>query len=489
LFAVMLAFTGLLIQSSGNAASSELVNPEPAPGSLQDKPQEDTRPAIELIGKELILLLGELADAELNPTMKLDLKPVMARALGVTENLPQLKQAREYRLLSEAQRREALSALLPQLTYSYGQGQRDVSMNGLTYSGIGSQQTLTGKQLIYDFGATSGSLSAADSRMEASELKTEIARSEILLRALDAFYETQRALLQVRLSRENLQARRSFVTYIRERAELGASSKADVVRSEARVAEGLDQLAASLQKLALAQAAYRQFYGEEAQPYILPVDPAPEDVDPNQLPELLKKHPQLQEAQLNLDAASKDKESARARLWGGVYFELSRSNTVDPDRPPGYNHSAMFVLRSELYSGGGQQARIAQADARFAQSLYERDRLRLDLERALREAYSDHQGQVAAVSARLLVFRASENTYAIAKELYAFSRSSLFEVFKAQEELFQVGQRLIDSVIDRAKSRFKLMHASHALVKFAQGYTCSDEIECIINSQSPTSAP
>lgn len=455
----------------------------------QEKPSEDARPAIELIGKELTALLGELADAELNPSMKLDLKPVLARALRVTDTLPQLKQAREYRLLAEAQRREALSALLPQLSFSYGQGQRDVSMNGLTYSGIGSQQTLTGKQLVYDFGATPGALSAADSRMEASDFKMEITRSEVLLRALDAFYETQRALLQVRLSRENLQARRSFVTYIRERAELGASSKADIVRSEARVAEGLDQLAAALQKLALSQAAYRQFYGEEAQPYVLPIEPAPEDIDPNQLPELLKKHPQLLEAQLNLDAASKDKDSARARLWGGVYFELSRSNTVDPDRPPGYNHSAMFVLRSELYSGGGQQARIAQADARFSQSLFERDRLRLDLERLLREAYSDHQGQVAAVSARLLVFRASENTYSIAKELYAFSRSSLFEVFKAQEELFQVGQRLIDSIIDRAKSRFKLMHASHALVKFARGYNCSDDIECIISSQSQTSAP
>jgi len=247
----------------------------------QEKPSEDARPAIELIGKELTALLGELADAELNPSMKLDLKPVLARALRVTDTLPQLKQAREYRLLAEAQRREALSALLPQLSFSYGQGQRDVSMNGLTYSGIGSQQTLTGKQLVYDFGATPGALSAADSRMEASDFKMEITRSEVLLRALDAFYETQRALLQVRLSRENLQARRSFVTYIRERAELGASSKADIVRAEARVAEGLDQLAASLQKLALSQAAYRQFYGEEAQPYVLPTEPAPEDIDPN----------------------------------------------------------------------------------------------------------------------------------------------------------------------------------------------------------------
>lgn len=431
---------------------------------------EDPRPAIELVGKELTALLAELADGERNPQTRLDLKPVLSRALKVTEEMPQLRQAREGRLLSEAQRQEALSALRPQLTISSGVGQRDVNQGSVAYSGIGKQTTITGRQLIYDFGAASGGLKAAEKRMSASDLRVELSRSEICLRALDAFYETQRALLQVRLSRENLQARRSFVTYIRKRTELGASSKADVVRAEARVAEGLDQLATAMQRLSNVQATFRQFYGEEAVAYVLPAEPTLDDIDLQSLPEMLREHPQLREAELLIEASTRERDAARARLLGSVYFEVTRSETADPSRPISTSNSAMLMLRSDIYDGGGQQARVAQSDAKLAQARSDMERIRLDLERQLREAYADHQGQIAAVSARLLVFRASEDTYAIAKDLYAFSRSSLFEVFKAQEELYVVGQRLIDSMIDRAKSKFKLLHASNRLVKFATEY-------------------
>jgi outer membrane protein TolC len=98
-----------------------------------------------------------------------------------------------------------------------------------------------------------------------------------------------------------------------------------------------------------------------------------------------------------------------------------------------------------------------------AQAQEDLARVRQELERNLREVIGEYAGQVAAVSARLLVFRASEESYSIAKDLYAFSRSSLFEVFKAQEDLYAAGQRLIDSLVDRAKSKMRLLHASQRL--------------------------
>ncbi len=447
-------------------------------------------PVISEVGRELIALLEDLAEGEADPARRLPLEPVLNRALKTVELLPQLRIAGEARLLAEAQRREAYAGMLPQLNLSVGQGQRDVDMNGLQYGGLGQQTTLTGKQLLYDFGATPSGIRAADKRIEASDRRLDAQKSEILLKALEVFYETQRSLMQVRLARENLQARRAFVSYIRDRAELGASSRADVVRAEARVAESLDQLAGAMQKLSTAQANYRQFYGQEAEPYVLPLDPVIEEAEIAKFGEMLDQHPQLLEARLNIEAAKDDREANKARLYGGIYFELSRSQTADPTRPQGYNNSAMVVLRSDIYSGGSQQARVAQSDAKLAQVVAEKDRLRLELERALREAIADHAGQVAAVSARLLVFRASTDTYEISKDLYAFSRSSLFEVFKAQEELYGVGQRLIDSLIDRAKSKFRLLHASQQLIKIPKDSKCTDDpIKCIIDSRSPILAP
>ena len=447
-------------------------------------------PVISQVGRELIAMLEGLAEGEADPARRLPLEPVLGRALKAVELLPQLRIAAEARQLAEAQRREAYAGMLPQLNLSLGSGQRDVNMNGLQYAGVGQQTTLTGKQLLYDFGATPSIISAADKRIEATDRRLDVQKSEILLKAIEVFYETQRSLMQVRLARENLQARRSFVSYIRDRAELGASSRADVVRAEARVAESLDQLAGAMQKLSAAQASYRQFYGQEAEPYVLPLDPLIEDASAEKYSKVLDQHPQLLEARLNIDAAKDDRDANKSKMYGGVYLELSVSQTADPTRPQSNNNSAMVVLRSDIYSGGSQQARVAQSDAKIAQAVAERDRLQLELERALREAIADHAGQVAAVSARLLVFRASTDTYQISKDLYAFSRSSLFEVFKAQEELYGVGQRMIDSLIDRAKSKFRLLHASQQLIRLPKDVKCTeDPIQCIIDSRSPILAP
>ena len=57
----------------------------------------------------------------------------------------------------------------------------------------------------------------------------------------------------------------------------------------------------------------------------------------------------------------------------------------------------------------------------------------------------------------------AENSYEISKEMYAFSRISLFELLKTQEELFSAGQRLIDSIVDRALSKYRLLHAAQQL--------------------------
>ena len=45
------------------------------------------------------------------------------------------------------------------------------------------------------------------------------------------------------------------------------------------------------------------------------------------------------------------------------------------------------------------------------------------------------RGAVSAVDAQMLVLKGAKETYSITKELYAFSRVSLFEVLSSQEVL------------------------------------------------------
>ncbi len=439
--------------------------------SVAQTKDSDTRVnAIELIGRDLVMLLNQLTEGEKDPTKRLPLAPVIAKANTAVNESPVFKLALSNQKIADAQRMEAMAGLLPQVSYGSGTGKRDydvaASNGGLTnYSGEFKQRTLTAKQMLFDFGGVWYNMSAAQKRQAASEMKADAQRSEVLLQAVRVFYETQRGLLQVRLARENLQARRAFVSFIRERAELGASSSADVIRAESRVAEALDALSSSLQALSQAQASYRQFYNQEAEPYILPKEISMEGLDFVALEVFVDTHPMKLEAELNLEAARADLSASKARFVGGVYFEVSRGETRSPGESQfKTDNTAMVVFRSELFSGGAQYAKVQQAVARVEQAELELERVKQDLIRNLRDSYSDYNGQVAAVSARMLVFKGAEDSYGISKDLYAFSRSSLFEVLKSQEDLFNAGQRLIDSVINRAVARYKLLHAGQMLM-------------------------
>jgi adhesin transport system outer membrane protein len=417
----------------------------------------------------MVKMLDNLTEGERDPTKRLPLKPVVEKVLDAVEKAPVFKQADSGVALARGQRREALAKFLPQVSVGVGRGDRtydtDVSGALVERSGPYEQRSAQASQLLFDFGTSIFGFSAANRRVEASEAKRRAMRSEVILTTITAFYEVQRALLQVRLSRENLAARRSFVEFVRERAELGASSSADVVRAQSRVAEALDALSTALQALARAQATYRQYFTEEAEPYTLPDEILTEDLNLNSIEDYLRAHPLLLEAELNKEAAQKDLYASRGQLVGGIYAEASVSDTKNPGETQ-YRTDNTFTIRfkADLFTGGSQLARVSQSSARYELASLELDRVRLDLVRNLRDAFAEYNGNVAAVSARMLVFKGAEDSYAISKDLYGFSRTSLFEVLKSQEELYTAGQRLIDSIINRAVSKYRLLHASQQLV-------------------------
>lgn len=435
----------------------------------QSKSAETRISVIDVIGQDMVKMLDNLTEGERDPTKRLPLRPVVDKVLSAVDQAPVFRQADTSVALAKGQKREALSRFLPQISAGVGKGTRTFdtqTADGFQeQSGSYEQRSVQVSQLIFDFGTSIFGHSAASRRLEAAEAKRRAMRSEVILATVTSFYEVQRALLQVRLSRENLAARRSFVEFVKERAELGASSSADVVRAQSRVAEALDALSSSLQSLSRAQATYRQYFADEAEPYTLPDEIVTEDLNLNNIEEYIQSHPLLIEAELNKEAAQKEFYAARGQLIGGIYAEASLSDTKDPGETEFRSDNTFTVrFKADLFTGGSQTARVAQSSARYDLASLELDKVRLDLVRDLRDAFAEYNGNIAAVSARMLVFKGAEDSYAISKDLYAFSRTSLFEVLKSQEELYTAGQRLIDSIINRAISKYRLLHASQQLV-------------------------
>jgi outer membrane protein TolC len=423
-------------------------------------PVLSSKEGIDKIGVELTELIDSIALAEIDQPSRLPIRPIVLKALASIVNVPEYNLELKMLALTKAQKDEAVAGLYPQISASTSAGLKEYDFGSATYSGSAKNFSITGRQLIHDFGATSSSIASLDKKVSQAELKFEETRNNFLEKSFAAFYEVQRALMLVRLARENLQARKSFVSYIKQREDLGASSQADVVRADSRVADGLDILAGAMKQLAVAKSNYRLLFNAEAEPYVIAQELMITELQENDFESILEKHISIVQQNTAIEALEKEIESQQARLLGGIYFELGATTNYDPGRPEQKNNQAMITFRNELYTGGAKTARIVQAQQRRVAAIDERTRIKLELSRALNQNKSDLDGLAAAVSARLLLYQAAKSSYMISKDLYSFSRGSVFDVFKTQEDLYSAGQRLIESLTDRAQAKVRLVNLS-----------------------------
>ena len=224
-------------------------------------------------------------------------------------------------------------------------------------------------------------------------------------------------------------------------------------------------LSSSLRSLSEGQARYRQYYNSEAEPYILPKEIDVQDLELFDVEKYALQHPLFIEAEFQIKVILSQIETLKAQRYGQIVAQGTISNA----RSAGQNNfnndvSVGLNFQAELYSGGLQESKMEQAKARLLQAELNRNSIRVRVVKELREKFATYEGELSAVDARLLVLKGSKETYAISKELYAFSRISLFEVLSSQEELFNSGRQLIDAIINRAISKYRLSHATQTLL-------------------------
>ena len=271
-------------------------------------------------------------------------------------------------------------------------------------------------------------------------------------------------MLQLRLARENVNSRRAFVEFVRDRADLGASSAADVVRAESRVAEAMDLMSSRRSLWHVRRQCTGSTTVKRPNRTLSRGRYRLRSLISSDLESYLESHPDAVRTRLLVDAAQNDYEAVVGQQRGALNFQASMSQTKNPGSSNFLDDRTLTLnFESKLYAGGSKAALLRQSEAQLAQAKFERDRVYLDIQRNLRDAFAEYEGKLAGVSARILVTEGAENSYEISKEMYAFSRISLFELLKTQEELFSAGQRLIDSIVDRALSKYRLLHAAQQL--------------------------
>ncbi|MBI4986104.1 MAG: TolC family protein [Rhodocyclales bacterium] len=425
------------------------------------------------VGDKLVEFLGGAVAWVDVPAARVPLAGLRSRIQAAVAGHPEVRLAQEQRDTAAYATREAYAGFLPQVSASVDGGRRtlDAVQTPWTFVPAHEQKTtsvgFTARQLLYDFGAVGGRVDAQEARETAADARSTARRSELALRSLMAWHEMFRGRQALKLSQMNTLSRQQILSFIEEREQLGGSSKSDVLRARARVADAQAAEVVAENRLRAAEAVYREIF-EAAPPVELPL-PEAAAVELARFADLgawVEKNALLAEIRAQAEAADFEAKSAAAAMLPSISFDVSvtrRDMNGGTGVIPGVDKSMGLVFKHNLYSGGAEQARAQQAVQKAKEARLELENQRRQLERAFAQTLAEVRTSNAAILARKEAVQVAAAALGSVREQFAFRRGTLLDMLRAQEELYIAGRDLIDIVVDHALARYRLLHLSMEL--------------------------
>lgn len=301
-----------------------------------------------------------------------------------------------------------------------------------------SQITLS--QMLFDGFATQSEVERQISRIDSAAYRVQEAAEFVALDAIEAHLEVLRNQVLVVLARENLEEHNRILGLVRQLEGQGASSIADVVQTEARIAAAQTSLATAQGNLRDAEALYIGVVGVRPGSLEEPLVPYPA-VPESQEAAAAKAavdSPTVLIAGADIDVADAELRGSRAGYYPRFDLEVgaAANDNLDGVRGGDVEAQALLVLRYNLFRGGADIAREREAFARLREA---RETLRQAQRSAEEDARIAYNALVTA-RARTESLRAAVEAQRATRDVYAqqfdLGQRSLLDLLDAENELF-----------------------------------------------------
>ena len=365
---------------------------------------------------------------------------------------------------ARAQTRLARAQLTPQLNLGGSLSEaRVVNAFGQPSTSLAGQPAATISYEADIFGRLSAATEAARASLLASEaardavrltIASQVATSYITLRALDQ---------RLALARQTLEARQEGLHFARRRAETGYTSNLELRQAEA-------EYQATLQLVPAAQLAISR--QENALSLLLGQNPAPiprgKNLDdlvfpaiPDGLPaDLLRRRPDLFQAEQNLVAADRTLDSARAALLPRLTLTGSTGVALSSLLPAGIGvFSLGGSILAPVFDGGRLRAQADTAAARRDQAAFAYSRAALQAFREVDDSLAGVQRSGEQATALAGQRDALAGALRNASNRYRAGYSSYIEQLDAQRGLLTAQLSLIQANTDRLNAYVTLYQA------------------------------
>ena len=305
-------------------------------------------------------------------------------------------------------------------------------------------------------------------RVNSARSRVADAANSIALRTVQAYLEVQRSSAVVEVARRNVAAHGEILTRVRARSDGGGGSPVDVNVATARIEAAKAFLAEAQARNRDADTLYRAIIGKapgKLQPVQPPVKALPRTVE-IAVAEAVQIAPSVVAALADTRAAEASIDSAKSRFYpridaqvgidGGYGLFNGSYGLYNRDRTR-YDAYAALVLRQNLYRGGIDTARVAEARERSFEARDAVENARRVVEREVRFAWSAIQSAEARGAALAKQLEQNRLAFGGYVQQYELGQRTLIDILDIQNEMFISQTNLVTEEFSGRYSVFRVL--------------------------------
>ena len=357
-------------------------------------------------------------------------------------------------------------------------GQGDVDSDGVIELERG-EAGFSIKQMLFDGFYTSSEVDRYSYEASADQWALFSAAEDMALDVSNVYLNFIHSEQVLELSEKNLASHKEIYDQIKQRTDSGLGSVADLSQITGRLARANANVISAKNNLEDARAAFIRIVEAKPEDLILPVPDA--DMLPQSLAEGImtaqSKHPVLKTAESDINAAIKERSSAKANYFPQLSLELSGNWNNDTDGEDGYSAIssqnvngynndlvAMVRVKYNLFSGGKDISK----DRETAYKINEAKEIQQRAYRQVVEGISLAWNAYEMLAPQKQFIRehveAAKQTQVAYAQQFDLGQRTLLDLLDTENELFEARKDYLQTEYDEIEASYRVLNATGDLL-------------------------
>jgi len=326
---------------------------------------------------------------------------------------------------------------------------------------------LSVSQLLFDGGATSQRIKAARARDRQNEQSITSRINDLSLSALSSYHDLTIHRAIYAFGQQFITQHEQLLDDVKERNRLGAGTRADVLRAEARLAAARARVTQIKESMRLAEIRFEEFF-EAPESELLRPSFAPLRVKTREaaMAQAEAAHPEIMAAIARTDEARAAYRATKASRYPELRANLNAVKFDVLDGNDDYDIRAGVNLNYQLFTGGARGAAIGQAGEVARQQEFEEAQVRDDIARSAAIAYERREASAEKLEALEAAVIAHHDARKLVAERFRVARGDLIDVLQAENDYFEAGVAYLAGLAEHDMSIYALMEHTGDLVRF-----------------------